>query len=139
MLFKTINLLLPVLLPSWRFFKTVAASPRVEVRVTIDGRTSDWACSHPDPDHIGLGAMIARLFWNPQRNNQLYMVSLSERLAEAETKHSTQELARLVGASLSGHEGAFEYRLLFLQRDGSEIIRFLEYQSPLLPIGKGEA
>lgn len=138
MLLKTINLLLPVLLPSWRFFKTVAASPRVEVRVTTDGHMSDWVSNQPESDRIGPSTMIGRLFWNPQRNNQLYMVSLSERLAECETTHSTQELARLVRATLSGREGAFEYRVLFLQRDDDEIIRCVDYQSPLLPIVSGE-
>lgn len=130
---KTIALLLPVLLPSWRFFKTVAASPRVEVRV---GQGA-WREARPIPAHVSVVRMARRLVWNPRRNEQLYMVSLSERLAEHNGDHARSELRRLVRAGLQEQEGEFEFRLVFLQREGDQIVKFVDYESPVLPIHEG--
>ncbi len=133
MIAKTLSLLLPVLLPSWRFFKTVAASPRIEVRV---GQGA-WQEVRPIPERVSIVRMARRLIWNPRRNEQLYMVSLSERLAEHDGNHARSELIRLVRAGLPEETGAFEFRLVFLQREGDQIVKFIDYESPVLSTREG--
>lgn len=131
MIAKTISLLLPALLPSWRFFKTVAASPRVELRVDA----GDWQEARPIPERVGLARMARRLVWNPRRNEQLYMVSLSERLAEDGRDHARAELERLARRGLTEGE-RFQFRLVFLQREGAQIVKFIDYESPVLPVAE---
>lgn len=138
MMSKTISLLLPVLFPSWRFFKTVGPSPRVEYRILNNGQDTDWQESHPVPQTLGIGAMILRMFWNPERNTQLYMVSLSERLVSGVTDHSVAELNRLIADRLAGQVGEFQFRLLFLLPEGDQIVGEVLYESTPVPIaGQG--
>lgn len=122
MIRKTFDLLMPVLIPSWRFFMTVGPSPRVEV--SIDGAA--WRESHPVPAHVPVQQMISRLFHNPERNTQLYLVALAERLVAVPNgpmgAHSQAELKRLI-AERHGAEGdALQFRLVFVVRDGAELI-----------------
>lgn len=83
-------LLLPALVPSWRFFDRVTASPRLEYRwVGADGAqdvasepsVQAWLPFRPRPAQRGGLAMLVSLFWNPQWNEDLFLVSLCERLA----------------------------------------------------------
>jgi hypothetical protein len=123
---KTLSLLLPALIPSWRFFKTVAPSPRVEYRLK---GTEDWRESHPLPERLRGVDYLRRLLFSPDRNTPLYMVSLSERLVETESAHAKAELHRLIRATLPDEAGALEFRLLFVSREGGELVTYVEYES----------
>lgn len=126
MLRKTLSLLLPALIPSWRFFKTVAPSPRVEFQ--LEGEDT-WQESHPLPQRLGLRDYLRRLVFSPDRNTQLYMVSLSERLVERETDHSKAELHRLIRDALPEPSGALRFRLVFVSREGGALVHYVEYES----------
>mgnify|MGYP000332850610 CR=1 FL=1 len=129
MLRRTIDLLLPALFPSWRFFKQVGPSPRVEYRVHLDGQGSEWRESHPIPEHVGLGRMARRMLWNPARNTQLYMVSLSERLVSGLVEHSAAELNRLIAEKIGEQEGELQFRLMFMAPEGDQIVGTVVYES----------
>lgn len=123
---RVILLLLPALIPSWRFFREIAPSPRVDYR--LDG--GDWKRLCPRPMRLSPLQLLGRLFWNPQRNEELYLVTLSERLAETPTRHSIDEInrrtARLGGAPVGS---LLEFRLIFRTSEGLEIIDEQVYQS----------
>lgn len=129
MLRRTIDLLLPVLFPSWRFFKQVGPSPRVEYRVLSDARESEWRESHPIPEHIGFGRMARRMVWNPSRNTQLYMVSLSERLVSGLVEHSESELNQLIAEKIAEDAGDLQFRLMFMTPEGDQIVGTVVYES----------
>ncbi|GAA6208790.1 hypothetical protein NBRC116601_20830 [Cognatishimia sp. WU-CL00825] len=129
MIRKTIDLLLPALFPSWRFFKTVGPSPRIEYRVIKGGVETNWQASHPIPTTISPTQMVKRLFWNPQRNTQLYMVALAERLVSGVKDHSEQELTRLVAEPLQPLQGMLQFRLLFLVPEGDKIAGHVLFES----------
>ncbi|MCT4559520.1 MAG: hypothetical protein N4A61_15850 [Pelagimonas sp.] len=120
---------MPALIPSWRFFQTVAASPRVEYRVINGSGEGVWRESHPLPDRVGLGRMLRRMLWNPHRNAQLYMVSLSERLAEDGRQHAQHELNRMIAEAIPENDGDLQFRLVFLQPHEGQIVSFVEYES----------
>lgn len=129
-MFRVILLLLPALIPSWRFFREIAPSPRIDYR--LDG--GDWQRLCPSPPRISPFRLLLRLFWNPRRNEELYLVTLSERLAESPTRHSIDEInrrtARLVGAPAGAR---LQFRLTFLERLGQEVVTDELYRSdPLL-------
>src|SRR5262245_54705619 len=89
----TLKLLLPALLPSWKFFDTIAPSPRIEF--TLLRTPNDipvWQEFRPRPAHLTIRTMLQRLFWNPRWNESLFLVSCAERLMQHPTDHSRQEL-----------------------------------------------
>lgn len=156
---KTLSLLLPALIPSWRFFKSVEPSPRIEVCVQSAAGWGDWRESHPRPAHLGLGAMLKRMLWNPQWNADLYLVSCAERMTAGYNAHSDAQIIAGVrralaaqgavqgavqGADQGADQGAgqgaargrqaFRYRLTFVGREGAQRVMFIEYESPPLPM-----
>ena len=126
MIARTFSLLLPVLFPSWRFFMTVGPSPRIEYRE----KGGTWRESHPKPAHVSPARMLARMFGNHARNTQLYMVALAERLVAAPSDHSKEALMRLV-AERHGEAGRLQFRLVFVVREGSELVSEVIYTSDL--------
>ncbi|MFY0595511.1 MAG: hypothetical protein JXQ85_03670 [Cognatishimia sp.] len=129
MLRRTIDLLLPALFPSWRFFKQVGPSPRVEYRILNGGQGSEWCESHPIPDDVGLGRMARRMIWNPARNTQLYMVALAERLVSGLVDHSEAELNRLIAENIPEVAGEIQFRLMFMTPEDDQIIGTVVYES----------
>lgn len=95
---KTLGLLLPVLFPSWRFFKEVAGRVRLDARV---GDT-EWQEVCARPPRLTPRDMVVRLFWNPTWNAQLYAWSCAERLSEEDSPELANTL-REVACALTDH------------------------------------
>ncbi len=115
--YNLIRLALPVLFPSWRFFETIGASPRIEV---FDEGV--WRDPLPLPDRLGLLRIAVTLIWNPSRNEALYLVALAERaLAEPDGPAQTLLSDRLAKRHTTGH-----YRIWLETGAGRE----LAYESP---------
>ncbi|MET0363452.1 MAG: hypothetical protein ABW169_02245 [Sphingobium sp.] len=128
--FTGLRLLLPALVPSWRFFDAVTASPRVDYAVlpAPDAPAANWQEFRPRPAVLTPGAMVRRLLWNPQWNENLFLVSLAERLMSdttAETEaHSQRELLMRVARHLDRETGCdpgawLQIRLRFVSRPGA--------------------
>jgi len=121
---RVLPFLLPALIPSWRFFQTVEPSPRVQWAIA-DGV---WRAYRPRPDHVGLPAMLWRLFWNPHWTETLYMVSLAERLSLDPDDHvSLAEIwARVARDAGVGRDGMIRFRLVFVDRASEAVM----YEAP---------
>jgi hypothetical protein len=126
-----LRLLLPAIIPSWRFFDAVTASPRLDYALlaSADGTDGPWQEFQPRPAILTLGTMLRRLLWNPQWNETLFLVSLAERLmtsTSAQTElHSEQELLLRVARHLDLHaacrpDAYLQIRLRFVGRTGSD-------------------
>lgn len=107
--FTGLRLLLPAIVPSWRFFDVVTASPRLDYAVlgSPGARVEQWLEFRPRPAILSLASMMRRLLWNPQWNESLFLVSLAERLMQAATEeaaaHSERELLLRVARHLDRH------------------------------------
>ncbi|WP_108263213.1 hypothetical protein [Mangrovicoccus ximenensis] len=119
----TFRLLLPALLPSWRFFSGVGPSPRIEIRE--EGGL--WREFGPRPAHVPPRRMLRRLFWNPRWNDRLYLASLAERMAEAPTAHSLSELRTRILRDLP--PGRWSFRLIFVFDHGAGLEREVLWSS----------
>ncbi|SLN50102.1 hypothetical protein AQS8620_02150 [Aquimixticola soesokkakensis] len=146
------SLLLPVLLPSWRFFKTVAPSPRIEVARFERGsdgawvQVQDWQAFRPAPRRLSFGALVAQIFWNPDRNAQLYLVSCAERMIAAQEEgrrcaRSFNEISARLSEALwqaprTGRAplAAFRFRLIFIWRAGQELRHDVDFTSDLIAL-----
>ena len=109
-LLAPLKLLAPALVPSWNFFDVIAPAPRVEYALLASpGDTSGtWRVFRPRPVRVSLPEMLQRLVWNPRWNQNLYVMSCAERLAEDRTpEHSEAELFRRIAADLAAKVPAY--------------------------------
>ena len=119
-LLRLAQLLLPVLFPSWRFFREVAESPRIELRGP-DGRWTDLTAR---PSHLPPGAYLRRLFWNRRWNEYLFLMSLSDRLAADPSPELLALLRRRIEAWPGAGPGV-TFRLVFVSPED----RYVAYVS----------
>ncbi|UWQ42969.1 hypothetical protein K3718_07745 [Leisingera aquaemixtae] len=132
------KLLLPALMPSWRFFKSVDPSPRVEWRLLASpsAAPAPWQEFRPRPQRLSPQAVAGRMLWNARWNESLFLVSCAERLTLAPTEHSLREILRRIAAELQRAQppGALQpylqFRLVFLDRgEDGQLIKAVTYQS----------
>lgn len=126
---RTLELVLPALIPSWAFFKDVAPSPRIEYWVAEDGPF--WREFQPRPMQVPIGKMIRRLIWNPRWNDQLFLVSCAERLVTDPTPHSVDEIKQRLATALRPTKGrrTVQFRLVFVSEACGTVSRDVEYES----------
>lgn len=137
MLLQTLKLLLPALIPSWRFFDVIAPSPRIEFALlnTPQDTPERWREFRPRPPQLSLGEMLSRLVWNPHWNESLFLVSCAERLLASPTEHSDQEIFKRIKSELAlGSSDAMaapflQYRLILVSREGAALERRVAYTS----------
>lgn len=121
---RPLTLLLPALIPSWRFFDVIAPSPRIEYALLpTEVAAADWREFRPRPQRVSLPQMLGRLLWNPRWNETLFLVSCAERLVDAPTAHSEDEIFRRIAADLAdAPEAWLAFRLVFVHRDVREVL-----------------
>ena len=104
-----LHLLLPALIPSWRFFDRIGPAPRIEFAMTgsQDDPLPDWREVRPRPARVPFVTMLGRLFWNRRRNESLYLVSCAERLVEDPTAWRARELWDRVADIVRADASAF--------------------------------
>ncbi len=134
---KTLKLLLPALIPSWRFFDIIAPSPRIEFCLLNTARSTvgGWSEFRPKPAHLPAFEMLKRLFWNPHGNDALFLASCAERLMEHPTEHSVHAILNRIKADLT-RDGTdaratpyVQFRLVFLSRNGNDMQKNTTFES----------
>lgn len=132
---RTLNLLLPVLIPSWKFFDVIGASPRIEYAVSQspDETPGEWLEFRRRPDHVPFRATIGRLFWNGWWNETMFIVSCAERLLDEPTAHSQNEIFRRIAADLADYlewkGGWLRFRISLLSEEDGAIVREIAFVS----------
>lgn len=130
---RAITLLLPALIPSWNFFDWIAPSPRIEYALTAspDVPVEQWHAYRPPPARVGLLAMLAHLFWNPHRNETLFVVACTDRLVELPNDHDAEELFSRIAGELAPTRatGWLRLRLVFVHREGESLVHETRYLS----------
>lgn len=130
-------LLLPALIPSWNFFETINASPRIDYAVTDrpGGAAPEdaWRAFRPPPGRLPLAAMLGRLVWNARWNETLFVVSCAERLlvsldaAGGPDAHSQDEIFRRIAADLAdageGQAGWLRFRIVLVSEEDGVLAR----------------
>lgn len=135
---NTLKLLLPALLPSWRFFDFIAPSPRIQFAVlsSVDDVPSDWTLIRPRPASLSFAQMLGRMVWNPWWNESLFTVSCAERIVDQPNRHSEDEILKRIQRDLdagfvsaSNEEAYLQFRLLMVQRVDDELIEEVVFHS----------
>lgn len=133
---QTLKLLLPAMIPSWRFFDVIAPSPRIEIAVmrSEEGAAENWQEFRPRPQTLSIMDMLKRMIWNPPWNENLFLMSCAERLAKDDEDFVRQEIFRRIKRGLDG-KGFVRFRLTFHAKEDGQIIKHTAYVSPLEPFG----
>lgn len=99
-----LQLLLPALIPSWRFFDRIGPAPTVQFALveSADVLVTGWRDVHPRPAHTSVPTMLGRIFWNPRGNEALYLVSCAERLLDEPTPERVTALVLRVAECIQG-------------------------------------
>lgn len=134
-----LQLLLPALIPSWRFFDRIGPAPCIEfaVGVTPDDAGADWQELRPRPVRVSAGAMLVRLFWNRRWNESLYLVSCAERLLDDPSPARATELwtrsADIVRADhrpgAAADKGFLRVRVVETTRENGRVVRHVVFVS----------
>lgn len=128
-----LKLLLPALIPSWRFFDTIAPSPRIEYALLNDPHAvAAWQEFRPRPVRLSFGKMLLRMVWNPRWNESLYLVSCAERLMANPTAHSELEIIERIKAENADASAPWlQFRLVFVSRQGEGTRKDITFTSPV--------
>lgn len=119
---QTLKLLLPAIIPSWRFFDIIAPAPSIEYALLQTQDTVPvWHEFRPRPENVTAPTMFKRLFWNPYWNETLFLVSCAERLLEEPTPHSSNEIIARIKADLKPNSPYLQFRLVLRHRENTEI------------------
>lgn len=137
---KTLLLVLPVLFPSWRFFKSIEPSPRVEWTTVsaVNSPGALWHAFRPRPERLGILPLLLSVFWNPKRNQDLFFVSCAERIQETPDEHSVAVIKRGIQfdtdqTRLESPSEQLIFRLVFVRRKGTKLVRDVVFQSDAFP------
>ena len=133
---QTLLLLLPALIPSWRFFDTIAPSPRIEFMLlqTPQDIGDAWQEFLPRPAQLSVGSMLKRMLWNPHWNEYLFLVSCAERPIESPTEHSCREILKRIKNTLQHNKTLspyLQFRLVFVSRSNSQLEKKIRYVSKI--------
>ena len=139
-------MILPVLIPSWRFFKSIEPSPRVQWAALSMAGDADpvWRAYRPRPADVAPLEMLWRLFWNPAWNEDLFVVSCAERIRNDPTPHSINEIQRRVIREIDQTQTGvsdrwFQFRVVFVHRDARGLIQEVLFVSEAFETTDGEA
>ncbi|MGC1488683.1 MAG: hypothetical protein WA784_12950 [Albidovulum sp.] len=137
---KSLSLILPVLIPSWRFFKAIDPSPRVEWarRSKGDNAPVVWHAFRPRPLTVTPLQMVTRLFWNPDWNDALFVVSCAERIQQQPTDHSITEITRRIQQHIAqmpidAAGDLLQFRLVFVHREETDLVQEIVFLSDVVP------
>ena len=137
---KSLSLILPAIIPSWRFFKTIEPSPRVQWMIRKrDDCDADWREFRPRPKQTTFLQMLAYLFWNPERNDDLFVASCAERIHQEPTDHSIMAIERRILLNLKQDERVrvgrvMQFRLVFVHRRGRSLQEKVVFTSHPVPL-----
>ena len=142
-----LQLLLPALIPSWRFFDRIGPAPRIEFALcqtaddTVDDTADDtsvqWQEVRPRPAHVPATSLLARLFWNPRWNECLYLVSCAERLLDDPSPRRATALwtrvAQIVqtdhASAAITHSAYLRVRIVSVMREHDRVVRHVSFVS----------
>ncbi len=145
---NSIKLLLPALIPSWNFFDVIAPSPRIQFSLLKSENIpiQKWQEFRPRPMHLSFIQMLKRMLWNPKWNESLFLVSCAERIvgdsSQQLIQHSENEILKRIENDLISVESPLnisdvthlQFRLIFLQRQGTELQEEVTFLSRVQPL-----
>ena len=142
---NTLKLLLPALIPSWNFFDLISPSPRIQFTLLKEENDLErsWQEFRPRPKHLSFLQMIKRMLWNPEWNESLYLVTCAERIIDAYTPHSENEILTHIESNLKRQVNSItathlQFQLILVQRTENKLQETVVFTSRIQKILIGD-
>lgn len=126
---RLLRLLGPIIVPSWRFFDIIAASPRIDIAWSErpDNEPASWREFRPLPARLSTARHVLRLGWNPTRNATLFLVSCADRVCYENSASAAAMLRERLWQAVADGEIAREgrwlrYRLRTVERVDGRLV-----------------
>jgi len=142
-MFYIFKLILPTIIPSWRFFDVIAPSPRIEY-VLLDKNNkllTEWCEFRPRPQSLSFFSMLARMLWNVRWNENLFMISCAERIFEnSPTQYLSElEILKRIRKSLLCDSDVLaveniQFHLILLEKNNNKIDQSIFFESRIAPL-----
>jgi hypothetical protein len=132
---RILKLLLPALIPSWRFFDVIGPSPRIEYALLVTPEAlPQWEVFRPRPASLSVIQMLKQLTWNPRWNEDLFLVSCAERLIYDQTDHSYREIMQRIRGELCPLAALpfFQFRITVIQKIDGQLQKEVAFISPVI-------
>lgn len=129
---QTLKLILPVLFPSWQFFKDISPRPRIDFALMQkqEKEIQSWQSFQPPEKNFS----FASLFYNQEWNENLYLYSCAENLALEEDHFYAEEIAKRLARIIDPGEAKFFcFRLVFSYENQEAEL----YRSEAISLEKG--
>ncbi|MCH2226326.1 MAG: hypothetical protein MK033_01005 [Candidatus Caenarcaniphilales bacterium] len=129
---QILKLLIPALIPSWRFFYEIAPSPRIEYIVS----NGNWQEFRPRSQSVSVIESIKNIFYNAYWNEYLYLINCAEKYIITPSPHCYREIKERIERELQNsaeikETSKFQFRLVFVHRDKTELNREVLFTSEL--------
>lgn len=136
---QTCKLLLPIFIPSWKFFNRIAPSPRIEFALLKSEKeeSCNWQELILRPKQISTINFIKSIFYNPDWNDSLYIMNCAERLVLDPTEYCIQEIMKRIEADLEKKSADLEttpylqFRLIVISREANELQKEILFTSEI--------
>lgn len=134
---QVLKLMLPVMIPSWRFFDVIAPAPCLEIAILDDKYDPKraWRQFRPRSKALSTHDLLRRMFWNARWNESLFLTSLAERLMHGEEAFAKREIFARIAKDIDV-QGFMQFRLVFSYRDEDEIVSDVVYTSSIVPLNE---
>lgn len=101
---------------------------------------SEWSQVNFKPEQLTFKQTIGRLFWNPEWNEYLYLMTCAERLVETPDFHWVEEINTRLAKRIELPVGStLQFRLVFVERSGEAVAPSVSYVSTPLPMAENSA
>jgi hypothetical protein len=130
-----LSLFLPTLFPSWRFFQDVGPSIRIDVRVLLAERASDWQEVIARPAGMSALTALRKVFWNAAWNEYLFLISLADRMIVDPMPELVDELNAILTRAHARPGERLQFRLRLIDRGAWRREDVVAYESaPVLAV-----
>lgn len=134
-----LRLLLPVLIPSWRFFDTVGLAPCIEFTPLAHehGSPTQWRTFRAKPARRSWHETLLHLVWDPRGNETLYLLGCAERLLESGASSAEREIRDAVAAEIVALDPSTRWARFRVRLEGHEAdpAAPIEFESSSFPVG----
>lgn len=133
---KTIKLILPIFIPSWRFFDEIGPSPRIEFRLLTNPQEEldTWQELIIKPKSLSISSTLRRLFFNSKWNEALFIMTCAEQLVTQPSEQHQEEIWKYLRKRLVQEQISAEYlqfRLVFVSKHDQELRRDVLFVSDI--------
>ncbi|MEP2978848.1 MAG: hypothetical protein ABJO86_05155 [Lentilitoribacter sp.] len=114
---------------------------------TIEESSQTWVEYRPRPERLSAWSMLKRMFYNPTRNETLFIASCAERLIKNEQQYGAHSVCEIftrieqdiVASLLKQEQQYLQFRLAFISRQKHGLEKHILFVSEIKKLERKDA